>query len=106
MVQSDSPTNDERASGAVTVTVDRQSGETPTEGVVEAVSRATDADPTILDPLFERVDPDALDRLFDSGPDESGRTPSGRVAFRFAGCEVVVHDDGRVVATPVTEEHG
>jgi len=65
--------------------------------VIEAVSEATDSDPTEVGPLYHVIDPDALDRLFAATP---GRTRvGGRVEFTFAGCDVVVRGDGEVEVT-------
>lgn len=70
--------------------------------VVAAVAEANGVDPIELDePLYEVVDPDALDALFRSRADGS-RLPYGRVTFSMAGCEVVVDSEGHVVATPMT----
>jgi len=100
MVHSTVPTDDDRASTAVTKTYDRDAGEQPSEAVVAAVAEATDRDKTDLRPLFERVDPDALDRLFAPTAGDAGRASNGRVRFRFEGCDVSIHADGRAVATP------
>ena len=59
--------------------------------VIEAVAAAAGRDPTELPPLYETVDPDALDSLFAhrrqrSAPDEC------RFAFAYAGYDVVVSD--------------
>ncbi|MFB1062412.1 HalOD1 output domain-containing protein [Natrinema sp. H-ect4] len=57
---------------------------TPTNAVIEAVAEATDSDPLDLPPLYEAVDPDALNTLFDSSE------TSGQVSFPYAGFEVTV----------------
>lgn len=62
----------------------------PSVSVVEAVAAETGADPVSLAPLYDVIDPDALDRLFDDGA-------SGCVEFEFCDHEVVVHADGRVL---------
>jgi hypothetical protein len=56
---------------------------TASEAVVAAVADRAGVDRTDLPPLFEAVDPDALDALF------ADRRP-GRVAFEYAGYEVTV----------------
>jgi ethanolamine ammonia-lyase large subunit len=62
--------------------------------VVDAVADATGDSVLSLDPLYEVVDPDALESLFQVGT-------TGRVEFVYEGCEVVVHADGDVdVAAP------
>lgn len=65
--------------------------------IVLAVAEATDTDPLDLSPaLFDVVDPDALDSLFDSAAEDTD------VALRFRewGCAVTVFDGGRVRVTP------
>lgn len=67
--------------------------ESVVEVVVEAVAFIHDADPTDLDPLFEVLDPDALDALVD---DEAGESSVDTVTFVYEGLEVTVDPDGTV----------
>jgi len=67
--------------------------------VITAVADATDNDFTDLEPLYSTIDPDALDSLFQSGPGGQWQQAS-QVSFRFAGCDVVVHGDRKVVVKP------
>ena len=77
----------------------RQSGDgNVSERVVAAVAAARDEDPLDLPPLYEAIDPDALDQLFGRGLSD-GRNGPGRVVFMLADCEVVVHSDGEVDVT-------
>jgi hypothetical protein len=76
--------------------------ESATEAVVLAVAEATDADPLDLDPLYDCVDPDALDDLFESGDDGTARL-SGSFTFEYEGCDVAVHADQRVVVAPTSD---
>lgn len=62
----------------------------PSVRVVEAVADAIDADPLELPPLYETVDPDALDALFDAGLE-------GCVQFPYDGHDVTIHGDGTLV---------
>jgi len=67
--------------------------------VVETVAVARDCEPTELDPLYEVVDPDALDAVVQSsgnGPVVGGTTVTLEVADR----SVTVHDGGAVVVRP------
>ncbi|WP_227373621.1 HalOD1 output domain-containing protein [Haladaptatus halobius] len=64
-----------------------------TETIIEAIAEAADADATQLEPLYESVDPDALDDLFDR---HSSASVPARVTFRHEGFEVVVEHDRRV----------
>jgi hypothetical protein len=67
-------------------------GEDPSSSVIAAVADEVGIDPSELpEPLYEAVDPDALDSLFagtDSGP--------GSVTFLYCGCEVTVTSDDEV----------
>lgn len=73
-------------------------GETVTECIVDAVANAIEADPLSLPPLYETIDPEALDVLFRT---ESASPPlDGLVVFVYAGCVVTVHADGEVRAVP------
>jgi hypothetical protein len=66
----------------------------PSTAVVETVAVALDRAATTLDPLYESVDPDALDALVRSSE------PPARyvtVSFGFAGQQVTVHGTGEVV---------
>lgn len=68
----------------------------PSAAVVEAVARAEGVDPTEIErPLYEVVDPDALDDLFSSRHVHS--PASGiRVSFTYYGYEIQVRGDGDV----------
>ncbi|MCU4801168.1 hypothetical protein OB920_12375 [Halobacteria archaeon HArc-gm2] len=56
------------------------------EAVIYAVADADDVDPVDLAPLYETIDPEALDALFDGGC-------AGQVAFTYERHEVVVTGD-------------
>ena len=62
------------------------------EVVVEAVAETTARDATDLEPLFEVVDPDALDALFTSRSPGRGRDPMG-ITFEYGGHRVTVERD-------------
>jgi hypothetical protein len=65
--------------------------------VIRKVAAEKDVDPTTLDPLYDVVNPDALEALF--GPKLDG-TPraGGRVVFDYSGYHVTVASDGSVRA--------
>jgi hypothetical protein len=70
----------------------------PTEKVVRRISEVDDTPQTDLDPLFDSVDPEALNTLFenvDNGPDRS----DGFVRFTHLGYDVTVSADGNVEVT-------
>ncbi|MBZ6496775.1 HalOD1 output domain-containing protein [Natrinema longum] len=77
-------------------TWDRDSGNTPVNAVVSAVATATGIDSLELPPLYETIDPDALNALFLSGPGD----PGTRTRFRYAGYGVTVQGDGTVRVQP------
>lgn len=63
------------------------------QAVVATVAELTGRDPTAMDPLYDWIDPDALDDLFER--------PSSRatVSFRYLDCIVAVTDEGFVHAS-------
>lgn len=77
------------------------SSRSPSRAVVEAVAIAANAEPTALDPLYDSVDPDALDALVRPGGigSEDGDVT---VEFELAGHDVRVHSAGVVVVSPAT----
>lgn len=80
----------------VTKTSADPNGDTPvSQRVVERVADATDTHPLDVEPLFEIVDPDAIDRLFANGSGSTTRG-QGRICFPMSGCEVTVWADGDV----------
>jgi len=64
--------------------------------VVLAVADAANARPQELDPLYEVVDPDALNHLFDDSADG----PIA-VSFEYGGYAVTLRGRGEVVLTEV-----
>lgn len=83
--------------------VDWRNDETVTTAVTKGVAAVTDEPPDGLDPLFETIDPDALNRLYDPTDGGSNR-PDGRVSFRFNDCAVSVYASGTIEITPAEED--
>lgn len=78
---------------------DWRADEPVTAAVVRGVATVMNTPPTELQPIYETVDPDALDLVFDSTPGN----PESRdisVTFRFNECEVRVHATGTIEITP------
>ena len=71
------------------------------ETVVTAVAEAKGVDPLDLKPLYDVIDPDALNRMF--RPSAGSPPAVMELSFSMAGCKVVVHGDGEVVVTPPAE---
>lgn len=69
---------------------------TPAGSVTDAIATVTGTPPLGLQPLYESIDPDALDRILEAG----SASPSGRstltVSFRHAGCAVTITADGQL----------
>jgi len=64
---------------------------TLSEDVVSAIAENEGVDPMDLDPpLFDAIDPDALDNLFNV------KTADGRVTFSYDGSDVTVTSEGDV----------
>ncbi|SNZ04152.1 hypothetical protein SAMN06269185_0464 [Natronoarchaeum philippinense] len=76
---------------------DESASRSLSDAVVKALADAEDADPLDLDPLYEVIDPDALDALFARTGDGDRR--EGRVEFRASGYHVEVTSTGRVHLT-------
>lgn len=66
--------------------------------VTHAVAETTNTDPLALEPLFNTIDPEGLNALFEPTNTGSHRA-TGSVAFEYAGCDVTVFADGTVDAT-------
>ncbi|WP_135822395.1 HalOD1 output domain-containing protein [Halostella litorea] len=65
------------------------------ESVVEAMAKAESVDPMELTPpLYEVIDPDAIDRVF--APTPSNERRRGHLSFSYNGYVVNVSGDGSV----------
>ena len=73
--------------------------------VVEAVADAKGVDEETLPPLYETLDSDALDALFNHRLTPSVETPSHpTVQFSYAGLSVVVRSETDIEVEPEVEE--
>jgi hypothetical protein len=73
--------------------------------IVTAVAAIHDTPVADLECLTDRVDPDALDRLFAPTRDGSPRL-DGELRFEFAGCTVVVESEGEIRIYPGEDAGG
>lgn len=64
--------------------------------VIHLVSVATGNEPETMDPLYDVVDTDALENLFRPREEETGK-----IEFRYCGCEVTALSNGEVVVSPL-----
>lgn len=62
--------------------------------IIEAVAALTDASPTSIGPLYEVVDPDAVDALF--APPPRSRRAESELRFTLNDCEISVYGDGLI----------
>lgn len=72
----------------------------PSTAVVDVVATALEVAPTDVEPLYNAVDPDALDRIV-VDPIGDRDTTAVEVSFTFADREVTVEGAGAVVVEPV-----
>lgn len=71
-----------------------ENGESPSMTIINALATAMDVEPTELPPLFEIVDPDAIDALFSNN---GGDTESAAMlSFNHRHWNVFVNADGRI----------
>lgn len=68
--------------------------------IIDAVAAIVGREPTSLQPLYEVVDPDALDDLLRS-LHRTEMDGGGSVNFSYNGCEVTVDADGTITVDPV-----
>lgn len=85
--------------GVVRTRVD-WSSRSPSGAVVETVAVAADREPTDLAPLYERVDPDALDSLLRANGSATDRDGVS-VSFVYSNHLVSADATGEVVVRPV-----
>ncbi|MDF9744015.1 HalOD1 output domain-containing protein [Natrinema salsiterrestre] len=76
---------------------DWTASDVPTPAIVRGVAAVTGTDPMEMRPLYDVLDPEAVNQFVTHA---SGRGRPTRLSFRFEDCAVAVHADGRVVVTP------
>lgn len=69
----------------------------PTPAIVRGVAAVTGTDPMEMRPLYDVLDPEAVNRFVTHAGAREGPT---RLSFQFEDCAVDVHGDGRVVVAP------
>lgn len=65
--------------------------ERPSVAIAMAVGEITDQEPTELSPIYDVVDPGALNALLD------GYSPDLTVTFPYEGCIVEIESDGNLL---------
>lgn len=79
----------------VDVQYEAERDDSVTSVVVEAIADAAGTDPVDLPPLFDFIDPDALEQLF-SAP-AGGPADEATLSFQFDTWNVFVRSDGRIL---------
>ena len=72
--------------------------------VVAAVGAVAESELTELPPLFESVDADALNDLFEPIESDSRRREAGRVTVPYSGFRLTVHANGEIRIQPQPSE--
>lgn len=72
-------------------------GESLATAIVMTVSAAADRDCDDLPPLYDVIDPEALETVF---APLHPRRPNAQVSFSYADCRVTVRDDRTIVVQP------
>jgi hypothetical protein len=65
----------------------------PSAAIIEGLAEVKDVDPLELDPLFEQIDLDALDQLFD----HSDGAQSALLSYSLDRWNVFVRQDGHIL---------
>lgn len=90
MTDNDYSTDDtdrERSPTATTLTYTIDDDESPSEAIVSAVATVTGKEILDLDPLYQIIDPDHLNSLYET---ISSRGGTAEIAFEFNNCQVTV----------------
>ncbi|WP_433634043.1 HalOD1 output domain-containing protein [Halomicrococcus sp. NG-SE-24] len=68
--------------------------------IVTHIAAKKDIDPTTLDPLYDVINPEALEALFAPQFDGTPRT-DGRIVFAYSGYRVTVTSEDDIESTPL-----
>ncbi|WP_178915566.1 HalOD1 output domain-containing protein [Natronomonas gomsonensis] len=80
---------------------DSESDSSATEAIISALAEAVGVEPTNLPPLFDYVDPDALNALFE--PSDSATNGDTLLSFQVDTWNVFVRSDGRIRVCDATQ---
>lgn len=84
--------------------VQKSESESVSTAVVRAVANVEDVPPSEIPPLYDHVDPDALDALVDRSGEFTGGVV--RITFTYLDYRLTVTQHGTVVVTNVQELSG
>lgn len=72
-------------------------GRQPSEALIAAVATLSGTDATSLPPLYDVIDPEALDSLYEHVRERNGGDSSAyQITFPYEGYDVCVEFDGRI----------
>lgn len=74
----------------------------PSTALIEAVAAETDSDLTALPPLYDHIDPEALDELVTTRT--YGTRASVNVSFTYDGVDIRLDSDGTIGIRPSSDE--
>jgi hypothetical protein len=74
--------------------VDLTEWDSLTAAIIDVLAALTDNQPETMDPLYDVVDPDALDALFHSQSEQIGR-----IQFHYGGHDVTMQSEGQLIIT-------
>lgn len=72
--------------------------------VIDAIAALTGTPPSRLQPLYETIDPDALDRVLEPASETPRRRSTPSVSFCHEGCHVTTMADGGLTVTLQTDD--
>ena len=67
--------------------------------IIERIATLEETDPITLPPLYDAIDPEALDSVVDSSTASDSRSPA-TVRFSYCGYDVLVRRDGEITISP------
>ena len=100
----DSPNTDETE--PYTARIDRDQSEGVVSAIVSSVAARTGRGVTDLPPLYDVIDPEALQQVFASLSGPRRRSNDGRFVFTYAGCEVMVDGNDELTVRLLEEQQG
>ena len=64
--------------------------------IIDAVAALTNTEPADFGPLYEVIDPEALDQVFASTPTRTRSQSTSQLNFSLHDCAVTVASDGQI----------
>ncbi|WP_317176186.1 HalOD1 output domain-containing protein [Halomontanus rarus] len=93
---------DKRADGGTTIWVEEQPHESPTQAILRGISALKGIDETDLDPLYNHIEADSMERLIEHSRDYDSKVS---IKFSFEGCVVRVDGEGDIGITRDNTDH-